>query len=311
MTMRGDGRTGRATAAVQHFAARLQRTLRRSLRRTAPVPCTAAATDTRPGDDVDPPGEQIEDEWFRLLVLVPWLTIGGSDKFNLDLIAQLTSLGWQVSVASTRQGDTRWLPAVHSAHARCVRPATLSATGRLSAISALSDRIARNRRRHDRELGAWLSSCCRTCRRHAPRRRLRRLLSHGGGRLAGRRLSAPVDRCRRRCSIVSIVLSEHLRRWMMERGRAAGDVIVSHNGVRIPPASVIAAERSQYRAAWRAGELPVVTFAGRAGGSEAAATLCRRGAAACRARRPFHGRGRRRWPRAAGSSRSHCSARPC
>ena len=46
----------------------------------------------------------------RLLLLVPWLTYGGADKFNLDLVEQLRARGWEVSLAATNQGDHSWLP---------------------------------------------------------------------------------------------------------------------------------------------------------------------------------------------------------
>jgi glycosyltransferase involved in cell wall biosynthesis len=46
----------------------------------------------------------------RLLLLVPWLTIGGADKFNLDMLAQLTQRGWEITIATTLPGDDAWLP---------------------------------------------------------------------------------------------------------------------------------------------------------------------------------------------------------
>jgi glycosyltransferase involved in cell wall biosynthesis len=46
----------------------------------------------------------------RLLLVVPWLTCGGADKFNLDVLEQLTRRGWEVSVATTLNGDCLWLP---------------------------------------------------------------------------------------------------------------------------------------------------------------------------------------------------------
>ncbi len=45
----------------------------------------------------------------RLLVVVPWLTMGGADKFNIRMIEQLRSRGWEVTVASTLAGDQGWL----------------------------------------------------------------------------------------------------------------------------------------------------------------------------------------------------------
>ncbi|MGH8010772.1 MAG: glycosyltransferase family 4 protein, partial [Candidatus Binatia bacterium] len=47
----------------------------------------------------------------RLLMIVPWLTMGGADKFNLDVLEQLTRQGWEVTVATTLTADHSWLPA--------------------------------------------------------------------------------------------------------------------------------------------------------------------------------------------------------
>jgi glycosyltransferase involved in cell wall biosynthesis len=46
----------------------------------------------------------------RLLMLVPWMSLGGADKFNLDLLQQLTGRAWEVSVATTLTVDQSWLP---------------------------------------------------------------------------------------------------------------------------------------------------------------------------------------------------------
>lgn len=46
----------------------------------------------------------------RLLLIVPWVTFGGADKFNLDVLEQLTRRGWEVSVVTTLKGDSSWLP---------------------------------------------------------------------------------------------------------------------------------------------------------------------------------------------------------
>jgi glycosyltransferase involved in cell wall biosynthesis len=46
-----------------------------------------------------------------LLMLVPWLTMGGADKFNLDVLEQLTRRGWRVTLVTTFAGDHSWLPA--------------------------------------------------------------------------------------------------------------------------------------------------------------------------------------------------------
>jgi len=46
----------------------------------------------------------------RLLMILPWLKMGGADKFNLDLLTQLTRRGWDVTVTTTRPADHVWLP---------------------------------------------------------------------------------------------------------------------------------------------------------------------------------------------------------
>jgi glycosyltransferase involved in cell wall biosynthesis len=46
----------------------------------------------------------------RVLMVLPWLTMGGADRFNLDLLQQLTERNWEVTIATTIKGDHSWLP---------------------------------------------------------------------------------------------------------------------------------------------------------------------------------------------------------
>lgn len=46
----------------------------------------------------------------RLLMIVPWLTLGGADKFNFDLLSQLKLQGWEVTIATTLDRENPWLP---------------------------------------------------------------------------------------------------------------------------------------------------------------------------------------------------------
>ncbi len=46
----------------------------------------------------------------RLLIVAPWLRMGGADKFNLDLLDQLGRLGWEVTIACTVRAAHTWLP---------------------------------------------------------------------------------------------------------------------------------------------------------------------------------------------------------
>ncbi len=45
----------------------------------------------------------------RLLLVAPWLAMGGADKFNLDLIAQLTARGYECTVVTTAWSEDAWV----------------------------------------------------------------------------------------------------------------------------------------------------------------------------------------------------------
>jgi glycosyltransferase involved in cell wall biosynthesis len=45
----------------------------------------------------------------RVLFLVPWLVVGGADKFNLDLVKTLTARGYEFTIATTLSSDNPWL----------------------------------------------------------------------------------------------------------------------------------------------------------------------------------------------------------
>jgi glycosyltransferase involved in cell wall biosynthesis len=44
----------------------------------------------------------------RILVLLPWMVIGGADRVNLDLIEGLVGRGHQVTICATLEADHRW-----------------------------------------------------------------------------------------------------------------------------------------------------------------------------------------------------------
>ena len=46
----------------------------------------------------------------RLLFLVPRLAMGGADKFNLDLVEQLSRRDYEITLCTTMEGDHPWLP---------------------------------------------------------------------------------------------------------------------------------------------------------------------------------------------------------
>jgi len=45
----------------------------------------------------------------RLMLIVPWAKVGGADKFNLDLLDQLIARGWQVTVVCTLGTINPWI----------------------------------------------------------------------------------------------------------------------------------------------------------------------------------------------------------
>ena len=62
-----------------------------------------------PVPDILPWENRLHKDKPRLLMVLPWLTLGGADKFNLDVLEQLTQRGWEVSLATTLTGDSSWL----------------------------------------------------------------------------------------------------------------------------------------------------------------------------------------------------------
>jgi len=45
----------------------------------------------------------------RVLLIAPWLEVGGADRFNLDLISQLTGNGYEFTVVTTLRDEHPWL----------------------------------------------------------------------------------------------------------------------------------------------------------------------------------------------------------
>lgn len=50
-----------------------------------------------------------QEETTRVLFLVPWLEIGGADKFNLDLIKVLSARGYEFTIVTTTPSTHPWL----------------------------------------------------------------------------------------------------------------------------------------------------------------------------------------------------------
>lgn len=62
-----------------------------------------------PVSEREPLENPLEKPGKRLLMILPWLRMGGADKFNLDVVRQMTRRGWEVTIACTLDGQ-HWLP---------------------------------------------------------------------------------------------------------------------------------------------------------------------------------------------------------
>ncbi len=97
-------------ARQRAYGARLEQKYERLWKGRFPEiqPVEDPATESLP--DQLPCKNRLQKSKPRLLMLVPWMSLGGADKFNLDLLGQLTRRGWEITVATTLAGDHSWLP---------------------------------------------------------------------------------------------------------------------------------------------------------------------------------------------------------
>jgi glycosyltransferase involved in cell wall biosynthesis len=181
----------------------------------------------------------------RLLFIVPWVTTGGADKFNLDLVAQLKAREWEVTVVTTLPGASAWAPRFlrltpdvfilphllqPSEYPRFFqdavgsrRPDVILISNSVFAYHALPylRRLA---------LGIPIVDFCHSVHPY--------WLNGGYPRLSVERTSA-LD--------LHIVSSEHLRCWMVKRGVDRARIEVCYTNV--------AAELPESQDDWRSGQL--------------------------------------------------------
>ncbi|EGC36045.1 hypothetical protein DICPUDRAFT_47347 [Dictyostelium purpureum] len=46
----------------------------------------------------------------RVLILIPYMEVGGADQFNYNFAQGMVLDGWEVSIATTKQADNKWFP---------------------------------------------------------------------------------------------------------------------------------------------------------------------------------------------------------
>lgn len=59
----------------------------------------------------------IKQDSIHLLLIIPWITVGGADQFNLDLAENLSKSGFEISIMTTVRSENRW----HQRFAKSIR----------------------------------------------------------------------------------------------------------------------------------------------------------------------------------------------
>lgn len=164
----------------------------------------------------------------RLLLIVPWLRMGGADKFNLDLVRYLTTRaqpGYDVTIATTLPGSSwlpefaRWTPDVFLLD-HLTRPQGYGAALRHLIASRRPDVVMISNSQHGYGLLPYL-------RAHHPEpvyvdfnHMEEPHWQNGGHPRTGMGYQEQLD--------LNMVVSGHLKRWMVEKGAEESRVAVCH-----------------------------------------------------------------------------------
>lgn len=198
----------------------------------------------------------------QLLMIVPWMTMGGADKFNLDLLAQLARRDWNVTIASTLPNPNTWAPefarftpdifALNDFLPPREHPAFL----RYLIQSRRPDVVLLTNSEAGYHLLPYLRSVCPApayvdyCHMEED------IHASGGYPRFAVALQDQLD--------LNIVASEHLQRWMIERGADPARVHVAAINVDANHWRPDAETRRRVRAELQLDpQIPVLLFAGR------------------------------------------------
>jgi len=215
-----------------------------------------------PVDGAIPFANALRKPGARVLFVLPWLAMGGSDKFNLDLVERLASRGYDISIATTLDSDNAWAPefarftadVFHlpnflriTDHPRFL--AYLIASRRPDAVVVSHSELGYLLLPYLRALcpePAYLDYC------HIEEENWK-----SGGYP---RLSVATQRS----LDVALVSSQHLKGWMVERGADPDRIDVVHTNVDAERWQRNDATRARLRAEWEIGDdEPLILFAAR------------------------------------------------
>ncbi len=75
-----------------------------------PNPVDAVDLDLTRLNLMTPAFNQLQKSTPHLLIILPWLVMGGAERFTLNLIDQLILKGWKISIVTTALSENEWLP---------------------------------------------------------------------------------------------------------------------------------------------------------------------------------------------------------
>ena len=200
----------------------------------------------------------------RLLLIAPWLRMGGADKFNLDLTRFLTSKredGWEVTIATTLHGSP-WLPEfarqtpdVFLLDHLC-RPRGYAAALRHLIASRTPDVVMISNSQHGYGLLPYLRAHHPECVYVDFNHMEEPNWLNGGHPRTGAGYQDQLD--------LNMVVSGHLKRWMVGRGAEEERIAVCHINADSETFKPDAAARARVRAELGIGEgTPVILYAAR------------------------------------------------
>ncbi len=165
----------------------------------------------------------------RVLMILPWLRMGGADRWNLDLTRLLAQRGFEVTICTTLENEDPWLPAfaeftpdVFSLH-RIARPADHPALVRHLVESRRPDAVLISNSEFGYRLLPYLRAHCPGPAYLDYNHMEEEYWNNGGHPRSGAGWQSLLD--------LSVVSSDHLRGWMASRGAERERIEVCYTSI--------------------------------------------------------------------------------